>query len=135
MEIELLLHILGAMVLVGSLVLAAVALLGGGSGGSRLAFRALLLGALPAWIVMRVMAQLLADGAYGGAELTFIEIGYMVAEPGLVLLLGAALASWLRARRGTSGSTSLAGRVAVGLIAVSVVAYVVVIWAMTTKPV
>lgn len=136
MEFQLFFHILGAMVLVGSLVFAAITLVRGGvRGGNRTAMRALLLGALPAWIVMRVFAQLLADGAYGGAELQFIEIGYMVAEPGLVLLLGAALATWLAGRRGADGPPTTASRIALALVSISVVAYVVVIWAMTTKPV
>ena len=56
-DLPLFLHILGAMTLVGALVLGLLSLASarrdGAAAGLRLGYRALLLGAIPAWIVMR----------------------------------------------------------------------------------
>ena len=64
-DFPLLLHVLGAMLLVGTLVLAASALVlawrDGNASLVRLGYRSLLLGALPAWIVMRGAAEWIAD--------------------------------------------------------------------------
>jgi hypothetical protein len=61
----LLVHVLGAMLLVGALVLAGSALLFAWRGGDaslvRLGYRSLLLGALPAWVLMRVGAEWIAS--------------------------------------------------------------------------
>ena len=57
MDVWFFLHVGGAMVLVGSLLLSATALVGAwrtdDAGNLRLGYRALLLGALPAFFVMR----------------------------------------------------------------------------------
>jgi hypothetical protein len=64
-DLPLFLHLVGAMTLVGVLLLVAVSLAGAGRGGSvatvRLGFRGLLFAALPAWILLRVTAEWLAD--------------------------------------------------------------------------
>ena len=57
-NIALFVHILGAMALVGSLALVLVALAGR---DLRLGYRALLLGVLPSWIVMRGGAEWIAE--------------------------------------------------------------------------
>ncbi|MDQ3742179.1 MAG: hypothetical protein M3389_14655, partial [Actinomycetota bacterium] len=58
MELPFFLHVLSAMVLVGALLLAVTALAPSGGGPSlRLGYRALLMAALPSYIVMRVGAQ------------------------------------------------------------------------------
>src|SRR5205809_2363710 len=86
----LLLHVLGAMLLVGALVLAASALLLAWRGGSatllRLGFRALLLGALPAWILMRAGAQWIADKeSLTDSGLSWVDQGFTTADGGIVL--------------------------------------------------
>ena len=59
-----LVHVLGAMLLVGALVLAVSALVLAWRDGDpalvRLGYRSLLLGVLPAWIVMRAAAEWIA---------------------------------------------------------------------------
>lgn len=138
----LLLHVLGAMTLVGALALATASLAAAWNSGSavltRLGFRSLLWAALPAWILSRVGAEWIADkeGLNTDEAPDWIDIGYMVSDPGLLLLIAAAVLSGIgarRAQRGTGSATSL-DRVATILLAISVVAYLVAVWAMTTKP-
>jgi hypothetical protein len=136
----LLIHVLGAMVLVGSLVLAMVALFlawrDGSEASARLAFRSLLIGVIPAWIVMRVAAQFLLDKeGLEDAEYAWIDIGFITAEPGFLLIIVSTVLAGLAMRRTRRGEASGAGvRVAAVLASVMVVAYVVATWAMTTKP-
>jgi hypothetical protein len=142
-EFPLLLHVLGAMLLVGMLVLAASALVLARRDGSaamlRLGYRSLVLGALPAWIAMRVGAEWVADKeGWTGDELpSWVDLGYAIAEPGLLLLLVSTLLAGLALRRaGRAGSSSGDGlnRASTVLVALLLIAYLVAVWAMTTKP-
>ena len=78
------------MLLVGALVLAASALVLARRDGSaallRLGYRSLLIGALPAWIVMRGAAEWIADkeGLTGDEVPSWVDIGYSIADPGLL---------------------------------------------------
>jgi hypothetical protein len=138
----LLLHVLGAMVLVGALALATASLAAAWSSGSaaltRLGFRALLWAGLPAWIVTRASADWVRDkeGISRDDAPNWIDIGYAISDQGFVLLIVAGILTWIGARRATRGTGSAVtfDRVAVVLLAVSVVAYLVAVWAMTTKP-
>ena len=139
-NLPLFLHVLGAMVLVGTLVLAGTGLAGvargDGAGSLRLAYRSLLIGALPAWIVMRVAAQWIADEeGLGDEPPQWVDIGFMTSEPTFLLIIVATILTGVGARkaaRGGGGGTQ--GRIAAVLIAISLLAYVFAIWAMTTKP-
>jgi hypothetical protein len=145
-NLPLFLHVLGAMVLVGAFVLALTTLVAGARGGeppiTRLGFRALLFGALPGYIVMRVSAQWIADeqGYTGDTVPAWIDIGYVVAEPTLLLLLIALLLSGLglrRARRAEGGAGGGGGglvKAAAVLIAIALLADLFAVYAMTTKP-
>jgi hypothetical protein len=136
------LHVLGAMTMFGSLILAVTALAGGTRPGTaalrQLGFRALLWATVPAWIVMRVAAEWIADKEGLGdldEEPAWVGIGYMTAEPGLLLMIVAtvlASVSARRAREGGDGSTQV--RVALALVSLLLLAYLVAIWAMTAKP-
>jgi len=142
MDFPLLLHVLGAMVLVGVLVLATASLAAAWNTGSgaltRLGFRALLWAGLPAWILTRVGAEWVADkqGLSTDDPPNWVDMGYMVSDPGLLLLIAATVLAGIGARRTARGSGSAVtlDRVATVLLAISVVAYLVVVWAMTTKP-
>jgi hypothetical protein len=133
-------HVLGAMVLVGTLVLASTGLAGvargDGSPSLRLAYRSLLIGALPAWIVMRVAAQWIADEeGLDDEPPQWVDIGFMTSEPTFLLIVVATILTAIGARkaaRGTGGGTQR--RIAAVLIAISLLAYVFAIWAMTAKP-
>jgi hypothetical protein len=129
------------MVMVGALVLAMTALFlarrDGSEASVRLAFRALLIGVIPAWIVMRVSAQFLLDKeGLEDAELAWIDIGFITTEPGLLLLIIATVLAGLAMRRARRGDTPGAGvKVAAVLTSVMVAAFVITTWVMTAKPV
>jgi hypothetical protein len=142
MELPLFLHVLGAMLLVGSLAFVGVAILIGWGGSeravplTRLALRAIPYAVLPAYIVMRVGAQ------WTEAELdlpddfeaAWLDVGYIVADAGALLLLVSLILTGLGLRKLRTGGGLGLGR-AVGVISlVLLAAYVVAVWAMTAKP-
>ncbi len=141
------LHVLGAMVAVGGLVLAFVYLAGAWRGQSpqllRAGFRALLFGAIPGYVVMRLAAQWIytTEGLDNApTDPGWIGIGFGVADFGLLFLLIATITAGVASRRaaadGAAASPPVIGiRVATVLTALMLVAYIVAIWAMTTKPV
>lgn len=135
-NLPLLVHVAGAMLLVGALVVATAVMAAAPRAGagaaqlSRVAFRALLLGALPAYVVMRAGAEWLASKEDVPDE-SWIGIGYATADGGLLLTI---VATVLAARARRRSSAGAGGRAVVALGAVLLVAYAVAIWAMTSKP-
>jgi len=130
-NLPLFLHILGAMLLVGSLVLVVTAI---AADNLRLGFRTLLIAVIPSWIVMRVAAQWIASKEnVDDLDPTpaWVDIGYSTSEGSLLLLIVATICAGLAARRARGGGLRTATLV---LVAVSLIAYVVAIWAMSTKP-
>ena len=142
-NLPLLLHVLGAMILVGAMVTVVVALLLAwrrdlGDGFlRRLGFWVLLFVGIPAYFLMRVPAQWVASKEnVDDADFAWIGIGYTIADLGLPLLVIATILAGLSvrsARKGGGGDTL--ARIANVLSIILVVAYIVAIWAMTTKPV
>ena len=133
-NLPLLLHVAGAKVLVGTLVVVALLLLaasrnGGGPAAGRLGFRTLLIGSLPAYVAMRAGAEWIADKENVPDDATWVGIGYSVADGGLLLLIIATVLAWRSARKDTPSRA--AGVVSAILIA----AYLVALWAMVAKPV
>ena len=136
-------HIAGAMALVATLIVAIFALRLAAARGdqptTRFAFRALLTGVLPAYIVMRVGAQLILDKEYpkGVHQPTWVGIGFGVSDAGALLLIVTLVLSGL-AYRATNQGTVVAGsgrlRAAFFLSALLAVAYVIAMFAMTAKP-
>jgi hypothetical protein len=138
-NLAVLVHVLGAMVLVGGLVTAAAAALIGwrdeAVGLRRLSYRTLLAVALPGWIVMFAGAlwseskEKLED-----ADLAWIGIGHIAAEGGGLLLIIALILGGIGQRKsrtgGGSGLVKASSIIATFLVAV----YVVAIWAMGAKP-
>jgi hypothetical protein len=140
-NLALFVHVLSAMVLIGALVLALTALVSTWRGGpvamTRLGMRALLWVALPSWVVMRVSAQwILDEEGYGDESPNWIDIGFMTSEPTFLLLIVATVLTALGVRRASAaGEGALTrDRTATVLVAITLVAYVFAIWAMTTKP-
>ena len=83
--IPLLVHIFGAMLLVGALTLAAVSLIAAWRSGSarliRLAYMSLFYGALPGYIVFRVGAEWIVSKEHlSDSNLAWIGIGYGVSD-------------------------------------------------------
>lgn len=138
------LHVLGAMLLVGMLFAVATAiLLGWRRGGddalalTRFGLWTLLLGVLPAYILMRVGAQW-TESAEDLPEVvedaTWLGIGYITADIGALLILISIILSAVGLRRLRKGSGLAPGR-AVGVISLLLLAaYVVAVWAMSGKP-
>ena len=132
-------HVAGAMLLVGALVVVVATTAGalrGGDGSEALAglaFRTLLVGVLPAYILMRAGAEWIVSEEGVPGDVDWIGIGYAVADGGLLLTIIAAVLAWRAARRGAAGPGGL-GRGVLVLAAVLLVAYGVAIWAMAAKP-
>lgn len=140
-DIWLYLHVTGAMALVASLVVALYAIRiareRGDQPAAEFAFRTLLRGTLPAYLVMRISAQIVESERNIDDEATWIGLGYMATEGGLLLLIAGLVLTGLMARRTRAGdSVAGAGQLrAAGVLAGLLIAlYVVAIWAMTTKP-
>jgi hypothetical protein len=131
-------HVGGAMLLVAALVVVAAAMGGAvrrGDGAlelTRLAYRALLLGVLPGYVVMRAGAEWIVSKE-GVGDASWVGVGYSTADGGLLLVVIAAVLAWRATRRGADAPGS-PGRAVMALAGVLLVAYVVAIWAMTAKP-
>jgi hypothetical protein len=138
-DFPLFLHVAGAMLLVGALVVVAATTAGALRRGddarvlTGLTFRTLLIGVVPAYILMRVGAEWIASEEDVPSDAGWIGIGYGVADGGLLLTIIAAVLAWRAARRGAAGPGGL-GRGVLVLTAVLIVAYGVAIWAMAAKP-
>jgi hypothetical protein len=137
-NLPLFVHVAGAMLLVGALVVVVAATASALRRGddaaalTRLAFRGLLLGVLPAYVVMRTSAEWIASEEAVG-DPSWVGIGYGIADGGLLFTIIAAVLAWRAARRGADGPGG-AGRAVLVLSALLIVAYAVAIWAMTAKP-
>jgi hypothetical protein len=127
------LHIFGAMILFGA-TLATVTLAVAGRRSpalARSAFWSLLAAAIPAWVLMRVGAQWIysKEGFSGNDDPTWLGIGFLVADLGLViLLLTTGFAFWWQRSR-----KALAANLVAGLSAVYLVLLVVAWLAMSGK--
>jgi hypothetical protein len=128
-------HVLSAMVLFGAVVLAVVSVGGNSQAGLRLGFRSLLIVAIPAWIAMRLSAQWIASEENLLDEEVetpaWVDIGFMTSEGSLVILIAATVCAGIAARRERGGGLRTATVVLVGI---TIVAYLVALWAMSTKP-
>jgi hypothetical protein len=141
-ELPLFVHVLSAMTLVGATTLAVVSLAAAWKNGSlaltRLGYRTLLLAVIPSWIAMRLSAEWILDKeGLEDADLAWIDIGFFAAEPVLLLVIIATVLAGLamrKAARGDAAGPSIGVRVATGLASVALIAYLVAVWAMTTKP-
>jgi len=135
-NLPLLVHVAGAITLVAALIvvlaLAAHALRRGDDAAAlaRPVFRTLLIGVLPAYVVMRVGAEWIASEEAVGDDAAWSGSGYIVSYAGVLLILITIGLAWRASRREQGG----ASRAVAVLSAVLIVAYVVAIWAMTAKP-
>ena len=140
----LLLHVLGAMLLVGGLTAAVAAFWAAWRGDSvtlpRLGFGSLLFVAFPAWFLMRIPGQWIAskegfDG--GGEDPGWLGIGYITAEAGGLLILISLILTGFgvrRMRQAEPPRASVMVRIGTVLVTIVLAAYVVAVWAMTAKP-
>jgi hypothetical protein len=136
-NLALLVHVAGAMVLVGGLVTAAAAALVGwrdsGVALQRFSYLTLAAVALPGWIVMRIGAEWTYSKEHLDAlpsDPTWIGIGFGTSDAGGLLLLIALIVGGVGLRRGSGGLLRASAVIATVLVAV----YVVTVWAMGAKP-
>jgi hypothetical protein len=142
-DLPLFVHILGAMVLVGGLTLSAISLIAAWRSGSaaltKLGFLALFYGALPGYVMMRGGAQWIASKEHlDDSDVSWIGIGFGVSDLGFLLLVISLVIGGIAVRRinrGEGGSPSISTRIATGLVSLFLIASLVAVWAMTTKPV
>jgi hypothetical protein len=144
-NVPLTLHVLGAGLLVGTLIAVATAILigwrttaeGDAVGLTRFGLRTLLLGVFPAYLLMRIGAQwteAAEDLPEEVEDAAWIGIGYITADIGALLILLSMILSGIGLRKLRGGGGLGLGR-AVGVIAlILVAAYVVAVWAMAGKP-
>jgi hypothetical protein len=145
----LLLHVAGAMLLVATLVLAAVVLLNAARRDeagptavlTRSGFRILLLAVLPSYLLMRVGAEWVYSeegiGEGGAEDPDWIGIGYIASDLGLLLLIVALVVAGLAARRAgraADGDSPAGSRAASVLVLLLLAMYSVAVFAMTGKP-
>ena len=139
-NLPLFLHVFGAMVLVGGLLVtsASVAVARGDGRLLRIGYLTLLSVCLPGYLVMRVGAEWvysreqLADATDDPA---WVGIGYITADAGALLLLIALVLGGIGLRRQRGGGGTGLLRASLVMSVVLLAAYVVTVWAMGAKPV
>jgi hypothetical protein len=127
------LHVLGAMLLYGCVLSAAVASFTGWRRPDvailrRAAFWSLVCG-LPAYVLLRVFAQVILSDEDFARDPTWVGIGFLATDLGLLILLAALGCAywWKRSAR------AVAGRIVAGLSAVYLVLLTVALLAMAGK--
>lgn len=134
------LHVGGAMVLAGGTLTAssALALARGDVRLLRFGYWALLIIGLPGYVLMRIGAEWIAEregyNEEGAPEPTWLDIGFIVADLGLLLLLVSLILGGVGVYRLRSGKGSALLKVTMVTSLVLLAAYVVAIWAMSGKP-
>lgn len=127
------LHVLGAALLVGTT--GAVVLAAGRSAASvllrRIAFWALASCAVPAWVLMRFAGEWIDSKEDIEGDPTWLSMGFMVGDIGLVLLLAATAIGWWSMRR---PERRWPQRSVTALAGVYLAALLVAMWAMSAKP-
>jgi len=137
----LLVHVFGAMVLVGGLVTAtsALAFAKGDTALLRLGYWTLLAVALPGYVIMRIGAEWIYskenwDDVPEDLIPSWINIGYIVADAGALLMVIALIVGGIGMRqlREGKGQGLLKATLIIALIILA--AAVVAVWAMAGKP-
>jgi len=131
-------HVLGAMVLVGGLLVASTAIFTarGEVRLLRIGYLSLLAISLPGYILMRIGAQWIysKEGLEDApSDPTWIGIGFITADIGALLLLIALILGGIGLRRARGGGTGLL-KASLWISVLLLAAYVVAVWAMAGKP-
>ena len=137
----LLVHVLGAMVLVGGLVTAvsALAFAKGDTRLLRLGYWSLLAVGLPGYVLMRIGAEWIYakehwDEVPDRLVPTWLDIGYIVADLGALLMLIALIVGGIGLRRLPQGKGQGLLKATLVISALILAAALVAIWAMAGKP-
>jgi hypothetical protein len=142
-NLPLFLHVLGAMLLVGVMLTVAIAFVMSarsepdGARMTRFGLRTMLFAAFPTYLLMRVGAQWTEsqEDLPDDFEATWLDIGYITADLGALLIIASMVLS-ARGLRRLAADGGVAGQArAVGIISVVLlVAYLVAVFAMSAKP-
>ena len=136
----LLLHVLGAMILVGGLLTGATALAvaRGDARLLRIGYWSLLAVAMPGYIAMRIGAETLfskeKDVAPQIEDTAWVGIGYMVADAGAVVLLVSLIVGGIGVRKLRTGGGAGWLKATMVLSMIILAAALVAVWAMGAKP-
>jgi hypothetical protein len=132
-NLPLFLHVLGAMALVGSV--AAVALASSKAGDSvlfrRVTFLTLITVVLPAWVLMRFAGQWIDSKEDLPGDPTWLGIGFIVGDTGLIVLLVITIIGWMATRK---EGRRWAPKTVTILSTLYLIALLVAMWAMSAKP-
>lgn len=131
----LLLHVGGAMILVGGTLTAASALVF--ARGDARSLRLVVVG-LPGYILMRIGAEWMAEkegfNEEGAPEPAWIGLGWLIADLGLLLFLISLIVGGIGTYRLRSGKGTRLLKATMVISLVLLLAYVVAVWAMAGKP-
>ena len=137
-NLPLFVHVIGAMMLVGGLLVASTSVMvaRGEARVLRIGYLTMLSVCLPGYLVMRVGAE----WTYSREQLgdapddpAWVGIGYITADAGALLLLIALILGGFGLRRLRGGGTGML-RASLVISVVLLAAYIVTIWAMGSKP-
>ncbi len=136
-DLPLFLHVLGATLTFGATVTVAIVGFAGARSDSeralwlrRLAFRIGLFVLVPSFLLMRIAAGWIADKEYPDDTPGWVDVGFIVTEPGAILVLVMLILAWLGARRRESRLAA----VVPWLATVYIVALGIAWFAMSAKP-
>ncbi len=136
-NLPLFLHVLGATLLFGTTATVAIAGFAARARRdhsallARIVLRTFLLGVVPSWILMRAGAAWIGDKEFPDKTPGWVDVGFLVSEPGAILLIIVGILAWLAARKQGVGRAAVAVPV---LASIYLVALGVAWFAMSAKP-
>ena len=138
-NLPLLVHVVGAMILVAGLVTGAAALFfaRGDAKLLRLGFWSLMLVAFPGWVIMRLGAEwIYTNEGWNKVQdkPRWLDIGLPLADAGGLVLVITLIIGGIGVRRLQAGKSSGLLKATLVLSVVLLAAYVVAVWAMAGKP-
>jgi len=136
-NLPLFLHVLGATLLFGTTATVAIAGFAARARRdhsallARIVLRTFLLGVIPSWILMRAGAAWIGDKEFPDKTPGWVDVGFIVSEPGAILLVIVGILAWLAARKQGVGRAAVAVPV---LASIYLVALGIAWFAMSAKP-
>jgi hypothetical protein len=137
-NLPLFVHVLGAMILFGGTATVAIAGFAARTRSehaellARVGLKTFLFAIIPSWIAMRVGAGWIEGKEFpSGDEPGWVGVGFVVSEPGALLLIALGILAWVSVRRQGVGRAAVAVPVLAGIY---LVALAVAWWAMSAKP-
>jgi cytochrome bd-type quinol oxidase subunit 2 len=136
-NLPLFVHVLGATLLFGTTATVAIAGFAARARRdhsallARIVLRTFLLGVIPSWILMRAGAAWIGDKEFPDKTPGWVDVGFVVSEPGAILLIIVGILAWLAARKQGVGRAAVAVPV---LASIYLVALGIAWFAMSAKP-